>query len=444
VTTHRRLTALVVLLVMFVAMQSVPAGAQSEKPTASDVGVTASTIRIGVVVDIDNPFVPGIFKGAYDGVRGAVKYINANGGIAGRKLAVDLYDSKLNANDTRNGLIAACEKDFALVGTTALFLNNVDDIVNCKDATGNPTGIPDVAGLVTSLTEGCSSMTYAVAAPPILCDTLGQDPQTYQGSIGPFRYIRTKRLKGDAHGALISSNDTPDARRSSYSQMLMAKKGGIVPDVEASLSSRDPQSAFTPVVQQMKAKSSNFSYLTMSLSSAVQLRQEAALQGIPTDSVAWLCPTTCYDHNGMKDAGATMEGELIYSPFLPFEETKSNKMLANFVKYTGKGKKENVDSFAVFGWSATIAFQEALTAAVEEHGVNGVTRSNLLTALSNIHSFDAGGMLGKLDLAAKLSTPCYVLMRYTGGEFERIHPTKAGTFDCKSSNYATVKASPTG
>jgi hypothetical protein len=117
--------------------------------------------------------------------------------------------------------------------------------------------------------------------------------------------------------------------------------------------------------------------------------------------VAWLCPTTCYDHGGMKDAGATMDGELIYSPFLPFEEMKSNEMLANFVKYTGKGRVENVDSFAVFGWSATIAFQEALTT-------------------------------------------CYVLMRYTGGEFERVHHTKPGTSDCKASNEVTVEASPIG
>ena len=55
----------------------------------------------------------------------------------------------------------------------------------------------------------------------------------------------------------------------------------------------------------------------------------------------------------------------------------------------------------MFGWSATIAFQEALTM-------------------------------------------CYVLMRYTGGEFERVHPTKPGTSDCKDSNEVTVEASPIG
>ena len=31
--------------------------------------------------------------------------------------------------------------------------------------------------------------------------------------------------------------------------MLLVKKAGVKPDVEVSLSSRDPQSAYTPVVQ---------------------------------------------------------------------------------------------------------------------------------------------------------------------------------------------------
>ena len=185
---------------------------------------------------------------------------------------------------------------------------------------------------------------------------------TYQGTMGPFKYI-VDQLKDDAHGALLTSNDTPDARRAGEANMLMVKKAGVEPDAEVSLSSRDPQSAFTPVVQDMKTKGSNFSYLTMSLNSAIQLRQEAALQGIPSDDVTWLCPSTCYDHEAMADAGSTMNGESVFLTFLPFEEVKNNKMLANFVKYTGK---DNIDGFGVSGWAAAILFQQALEDAVKQ------------------------------------------------------------------------------
>jgi ABC-type branched-subunit amino acid transport system substrate-binding protein len=427
------LTAVLVLGTAFTA------SAQSDKPTASDVGVTATEIRIGVVADNDNAFVPGIFKGAADAVQGAAKYINANGGIAGRKIVVDVYDSKLNANETRNAFIEACEKDFALVGTTALFVTQVDDLVNCQDSKGQATGIPDIGGLITSLTEACSPKTYSPNAPQVQCDTVGQDPVTYQGTMGPFKYIQD-HTKGGAHGALLVSNDTPDARRSGLGNMLMVKKAGVKPDAEVSLSSRDPQSAFTPVVQDMKAKSSNFSYLTMSLNSAIQLRQEAALQGIPNEQATWLCPSTCYDHEAMADAGSTMNDEQVFLTFLPFEEVKNNKMLANFVKYTGK---DNIDGFGVSAWAAAILFQQALGDAVKANGVNGVTRANLFSALDATGRFDAGGMVSGADIGTKTGSPCYLLLKYDDGKFTRVHPTKKGTFDCTKSNYTTVQGTAT-
>ena len=437
---HRRVVGLALVLALVLA-QAVSASAQSEeKPTASDVGVTADEIRIGVIADNDNPFVPGIFKGAADAVEGAAKYINANGGIAGRKLVVDVYDSKLNANEARNAFISACEKDFALVGTTSLFVTTFDDVINCKDAEGQATGIPDLGGLITSLTEACSPVTFSPNAPQVQCDTVGQDPVTYQGTMGAFKYA-VKQLKGDAHGALLTSNDTPDARRSGEANMLLVKKAGVKPDVEVSLSSRDPQSAFTPIVQGMKAKGSNFSYLTMSLNSAIQLRQEAALQGIQSDDAIWLCPSTCYDHEAMADAGTTMNGEMVVLTFLPFEEVKSNKMLANFVKFTGKDK---VDGFGVSAWAAAMLFQQALTDAVKEHGVNGVTRANLFTELRGTGQFNADGMVSGADIGKKVGSPCYLILEWNDGKYTRVHPTKKGTFDCTKSNYTTVKASSAG
>jgi ABC-type branched-subunit amino acid transport system substrate-binding protein len=429
-------TALTVTLLLGTAFT---ASAQSEKPTASDVGVTATEIRIGVVADNDNTFVPGIFKGAADAVQGAAKYINANGGIAGRKVVVDVYDSKLNPNETRNAFIEACGKDFALVGTTALFVTQVDDMVNCADSKGQATGIPDIGGLITSLIEACSPQTFSPNAPQVQCDTADQDPVTYQGTMGPFKYI-ADNTKGGAHGALLTSNDTPDARRSGEANMLLVKKAGVKPDAEVSLSSRDPQSAFTPVVKDMKDKSSNFSYLAMSLNSAIELRQEAALQSVSADGVTWLCPSTCYDHKGMADAGSVMNGETIFMTFLPFEEVKSNKMLANFVKYTGKDK---IDGFGVSAWAAAILFQQALGDAVKDHGVNGVTRANLFSALNATGDFDAGGMVSGANIGAKTGSPCYLLVKYDDGKFTRTHPTKKGTFDCTKSNYTTVKGPAT-
>ncbi len=368
-------------------------------------------------------------------MKGAAKYINANGGIAGRKLAVDFIDSKLNANDARNAIITACEQDFAVVGSAVLFLSNVEDEINCKDVNGKATGLPDVVGLSTGVPEACSPVSFPVTPPAFVCDTVGQHPQTIQGNQGEFKYY-IKKLEGNAHGALLIANDTPDARRGGETAMALVKDAGVKADVELALSSSAPQSAYTPVVQQMKSDSSNFSYLTMSVNSAIQLRQEAALQGFANPDTIWACPSSCYDLKAMKAASSTMEGEWVSLTFLPFAETSTNKMLANFVKYTGK---DNVDGFAVWGWAATIAFQDALTSVVEEQGVNAVTRANLLESLENLHSFDAGGMIAKTDVGNKIVSPCFNLLQWKSGKFVRNYPTKKGTFDCKRSNYATAK-----
>src|SRR5690348_12101524 len=156
-----------------------PATAQSsnEKPKATEVGVTKSEIHIGVVADVDNPFAPGLFKGAVDGVKAAAAYLNSKAGgngLAGRKVVVDFYDSKLNPNETRNATIAACQNDYALVGTAALFLNQVEDIVNCKDQAGQALGLPDMSSVATGVPESCSPMSFPVTGASIDCSTASQ------------------------------------------------------------------------------------------------------------------------------------------------------------------------------------------------------------------------------------------------------------------------------
>jgi len=143
-----------VLAALGFLLAGVPAGAQSSS-AESDVGVTAKTIRVAVIADVDNSIAPGVLQGIVDGVEGWGKYVNANGGIAGRKVQVDFIDSKLNPNDARNAIIKACGEDLALVGTGGLLLQTVDDEVNCKDSAGKATGVPDIAAIATNAAQAC-------------------------------------------------------------------------------------------------------------------------------------------------------------------------------------------------------------------------------------------------------------------------------------------------
>ena len=105
--------------------------------------------------------------------------------MAGRRTASSwstFIDSKLAANTARNGVITACHEDFALVGTSALFLTNVDDEVTCKDQAGAATGLPDIGAVVTGVPESCSPVSFPVVPPQLVCSTKDQHPQTYRGN----------------------------------------------------------------------------------------------------------------------------------------------------------------------------------------------------------------------------------------------------------------------
>ncbi len=324
-------------LALTIGVLPLAAHGADDAPASSEIGVDAKTIHIAQSADVDNSIAPGLFQGGVDGATGAVKYINDNGGIAGRKLVLDFYDSKLNPNEARNNVIKACSNDFAMVGNGMFLLGGFDDAVNCADKEGQAVGIPDIPAVATNSTQACSAVTYPATSSSLNCDTLNSDPQKFTGQIGDSKYYDKKY--GPLHGPLVISNDSASTKRSSSVLGLYSKAGGIDITSTNAFSSRDPQSVFTPLIQGMKSDGANFNLDGQAVSSVVAMRQEAQLQGLTDPKVVWACQVQCYDKI-TTDAGNVMANTRIVLNFLPFQETKTNKTLAAFVKYVGKDKVE--------------------------------------------------------------------------------------------------------
>jgi Periplasmic binding protein len=434
-----RFITLVVTVAIVTAGIATVASAQgsSEKPTATEVGVTPKEIRIAVVADVENQFAPGIFQGSVNGVKGWAKFVNANGGLAGRKVVVDFIDSKLSADDSRNAVIKACSEDFALVGTSAVFLNNVDDIEGCVDKAGAATGIPDMTVVATEIAQQCSPTTYAVNAPQIICSTKDQHPQTYQANAGRAFYYEKKYGK-KLHGGYIFSGDLKSAENSNRASMLQMQHAGsgIKQDFEVVQSASAPQSAYAPIVQQLKDHSSNYAQEGSVAATTVALRKEAKLEGLNDPNFIWDCTLQCYDRKLIEQGGADVEGQYVSTLFLPFEEAKYNKSLANYLKYTGKDK---ADGFGIQAYASGLVVSQAIDQIVKADGVNGVTRKALFDQLATINNFDAGGMIGATNIADRETSRCYVLTQVKNGKFVRVTPTKKGTFDCKPRNRVLIK-----
>jgi ABC-type branched-subunit amino acid transport system substrate-binding protein len=428
----RALIALAVLAVT-VAVLPTASGAASDKPQATEIGVTASEIHIAIVADVDNAIAPGVFKGGVDGVTGAVKYINATGGIAGRKLALDFIDSKLNPNETRNAIIKACADDFAMVGGEALFLNNVDDLTACQNAAGQAIGIPDVPGLALDRNEACSPVTYVLNGLGSYCKTRDQHPQTYTALQGDYLYY-LKKYK-DLHGIWTIPADLASTKNAVLPTATAGVDLGIKKDGDGfyEIFSRDPQSAMTPIVQAIKQNGSTFA--DNGGNKMADLRKEATLQGVTSVKV-WACNQACYDNLLIEQGGADVNDTQIVLTTLPFySEYAQNPTLKKLVAAVGGISKVNFNSVA--SWIAALLFQDAVTKAT----ANGATlsRQSLFDALKQEHKFDADGITGPVDIANHQEPGCIVMTQIKDGKFVRTYPKKSGTFDCNKKNLVDIK-----
>ena len=215
----------------------------------------------------------------------------------------------------------------------------------------------------------------------------------------------------------------------------ITQDAGVKADATVAKSGRDPQSAYTGVVQQMKTDGSNYASSGLAAANMIELRSEAQLQGIDAKSVVWQCTAACYDRSYL-DAGDVVDGTYLSLGFLPFDETRSNATLADYVKYVGKDK---VSGLGVYAFAATLAFRDVVAGIVADHGVNGITRAAVLDGLQRLTSFDAGGLMGRTNVADKVSTSCFVLTQVRSGKFVRIHPKRKGTFDCRAANHVEIK-----
>jgi hypothetical protein len=402
------------------------------KPAATEIGVSPTEIRIAVIADVDTPLAPGAYKGARDAVIGWGKYINAHGGLAGRKVAVDFYDSKLAADETRNAIIAACAKDFAVVGTGALFMNNVDDMVSCPDSKGQKVGLPDVPVVTLWPAEQSSPVSFPITAPAK--DYSDASGDTYRTNSGRYRWYQ-KNVEKDLHGIFLVGADLAALRTASMPIWEGAQKVGIKSDGIVDIHGADPQDKYLPYTTLIRSNNSNIVASAVNDTSQAYMLNEAAVQGVTSVKV-WDCTTACYSQRFLQTAGAHGDGEYVNLPFIPIEEAKYQPAVKAYLKTVGAA---NVDGNGEQAWAAALFFRDAVNQVVKKSGVNGLTRANFLEAAKTIHSFNADGLLGTSDIAGKVPTPCFTLFQVKSGKFVRVYPKKPATFDCNAKNVVSVQ-----
>lgn len=406
--------------------------------TAPEIGVSADTITVTVIADTGSPVRPGLFQGSVDGVKAWAEYINANGGLACRKVAVNVVDSKLSADDAKNGVIAACSDSLAMVGTTALFLQNVTAAEDCKDKEGKVSGMADFAVLATTPEQQCSPISYTTLPTGASCPYSGEGDRTYRIANTQYQWYLDEYGQDAVHGVFVVPKDLPSTISATTPIYAAENKIGIRKDAEFGKSGLDLQSAYTEVAQAMKSNSSTYGRNGLDYTGTVLMRKEARAQGVTTVKV-WDCSLQCYDERLITEGLGATEGQYVWLNFLPMEDGDANAEMAAFLEYNDKP-----DGFGIQAWVAGQIFARAVNDAIAANGddPNAVTRANVLAAIKGITSFDANGLTPKINVGGREASPCLVGMQVKDGKFVRVEPTEPGTFYCGESTFTELTLDP--
>jgi hypothetical protein len=402
----------------------------SETLEATDIGVTESEITVTVMADVGSPLAPGLFQGNVDGLQAFAEYVNANGGIACRDLVVRVWDSKLDATESKNGIIDACGTSLAMVGGNSLFNPDPDPMTDCVDKAGAATGLPAVVALANDINEVCAPTVYVVQAVTETCPINTEGARPIKAVVASPRYFVEQF--GDMHGLFLVPGDLPTTVQSATPQIAAQASVGVTWDATLKVSGRDEQPAYTPRIQAAKAAGATYMYMGSNDKSMIKLRKEANAQGLDTVKV-WACSLACYTKAFLEEGGADVEGTYMWMQFLPFEEADVNDELAAYVESVGA---ENADSFGAQAWQAAAAFKHVIDGIVAAEGPDAVTRASLLDGLANIEGFDAGGWTGPNTLRGV--SDCFVLIQVKDGAFERVFPEERGTLSCDPANVVSV------
>ena len=396
--------------------------------------MSESEITIEVMADTGSQLSPGFGQGSVDAVKAFAEYINANGGVGCRQVAVRTWDSKFDPSEAKNGQLDSCGNALAMVGNYSVLNPDPSAMEQCVDKAGAATGIPNIAALAVDGNENCSPMTLGANSRPEPCPLAPDTVREFQRIVGPAHYLLS--VHPDLHGVYLANGDLPSTKLSAVPDILALEDAGLVWDAKLVQSARDTQSDYIPRVQYLQ-NGSNFVWNTPADYGMVFWMKEAIAQGVDMDTITWACGVACYTSNLLANGAEAVNGLYIWIPFLPFEEADTNEALDAYVTNVADGK---IDYNGAQSWQAAIAFQAAVNQIVMDQGPNAITRANLLAALGAMDDFSFDGMTGPRKLAAP--NPCYVMVQVQDQAFVRVWPEERGTLDCAPENLGTVSVNP--
>jgi ABC-type branched-subunit amino acid transport system substrate-binding protein len=331
-----------------------------------------------------------------------VSYLNAHGGICGRKVLLKIADDDLDASQNATATQSLVNSVFAMVGS--------DSGVDEGGASAlQQSAIPDVG-------EALSSQRFN------LPNNFSPQPEPPGVNVAPYIYFKQRFPNAITHMAVLGLNQPTAALETQGSVQGMESLGYKF--VYSDLNIEPTQSDFSADAQAMKAAGAQ-GLVMLAVGSfyadVARAIQEVGLQ-MPLESFS----SNTYDPTFLADAGSAANGSILWSESALYqgEDAASVPMIATMDKwYEAVSGGALPDDFAVWGWMSGLLFVEGLNAG------GGLTRADLLNGLKQITSFDGDGLQSPADPANKKPPPCYVIIDVVNQKFVR-DPSNPSGFNC--------------
>ncbi|MCO8129141.1 ABC transporter substrate-binding protein [Acidimicrobiia bacterium EGI L10123] len=366
---------------------------------ATDVGVTGDEIVIGVVADLTG-VVPGLFKSAPDAVKAHAAMINEAGGIHGRMIRVEVFDTGTSDNGNRLAYEEACEADiFALVGSFSAFdTGGYDAQVNCDT--------PTIPANVTDPEVDLLPNVY---------------PRTSEdfGNSGPARWFAEEFPDAVTAGSFIFI-DAPVTERGARNSMEMRRSVGW--DFVYEQPVTPLESNYTPHVLEMDRRGAQAFATSLDQSNIVRLVK--ALREQNYELTIKEVGTQGYSADFLEAAGPAAEGSYIPLTHALLEETDRVPAMQDYTDWLDETGGDEASSNGLLSWTRAMLFAEAVEAVGPD-----LTREALVQELESMTAWDADGLLPPQDVGeARPEQSCFIMVQIQDGQFARIHPDEG--FDC--------------
>lgn len=355
-------------------------------------GVTATTVRVGNV----STLLAGLFKGAVVGSEAYAAYVNANGGVHGRRIVVDAGNDNYDGASNRQLTEQFVQHDFAMVGGFSL-QDNFGGAVLAQN--------PQVPNVAVNLDESTASLPNSFSPNPT--------PNGWQ--LGPLAYYQ-KKFPDLVHdtGALIADQPSAESKWAAEKAAMEHLGYRVVFDPTFDITTTD----FDQYVVQMRDAGVKILFLEqMPYNYAGSVFKSLDTQGF--HPVIVLGGSTYSDQLVPAAGGAPavdgsyfeqgnalyLGGDVADIPAVATFQTWVQKVSPTFAP----------DLYTLYGWMSTELFVQALREAGSDP-----SRGAVLQALRRITSFTGGWLSGPANPAKKVPSNCYIIGRVEGGRIVRL------------------------